>query len=244
MNVKSPQVQPKTSVGNSKADSAKLLSLLALASGAVAMPQTSNADIVFVDLSANPPHVGPLTGSSYIINTLPGDALLGFHTSRRGGTMTSSSTRIVKGGRDAGYVRIKTAVSFFMMVNAGQIWNAGVGNTSVYGFAGTNKFNGHRPVTGSYNNMYMLFEFKDSTQLGSPMRFGWVELSLANSANDNPAYPDLTIEGYAWDTTGAKLASGQVPEPSATALLALGALTLGAKGLRSWRKNRAAATKL
>jgi hypothetical protein len=241
MNANKLEVQPKISVTSSKADSAKLLSLLALASGAVAMPQSSNADITFVDLSANPPHVGPLSGSSYVINTFPGDALLGFHTSHRGGTMTASSIRLVKGGQDAGYVRVKTAVSLFMMVNAGQIWNAGVGNTSVYGFAGTNKFNGHRP--GSYNDMFMLFEFKDSTQPGSPMRYGWVELSLANSADDNAGYPDLTIEGYAWDTTGAKLASGQVPEPSTTALLALGALTLGAKGLRSWRKNRPAGTK-
>jgi hypothetical protein len=242
MNANNPEVQPKISVTHSKADSAKLLSLLALASGAVAMPQTSNADIVFVDLSANPPHVGPMSGSSYVINTFPGDAQLGFHTSHRGGSMTSSSQRLVKGGQDAGYVRIKTAVSLFFMVNAGQVWNVGVGNTSVFGFAGTNQHNGHRP--GSYNDMYLLFEFKDSTQPGNPMRFGWVELSLANSANNDGGQPDLTIERYAWDTTGATLASGQVPEPSATALLALGALTLGAKGLRSWRKSRPAGTKL
>jgi hypothetical protein len=239
MNLNHPEVQPKTSVTNSKADSAKLLSLLALASGAVAMPQTSNADIVFVDLSANPAHVGPLTGSSYIINTLPGDAQLGFHTGHSG---PGSSVRLVKGGQDAGYVRIKTAVSLFMTVNAGQIWTLGVGNTSALGFAGTNAVIHHRP--GSYNDKYLLFEFRDSTQPGSPMRYGWVELSLANSEDNNPAFPNLSIEGYAWDTTGAKLASGQVPEPSATALLALGALTLGAKGLRSWRKNRAVATKL
>src|SRR5580765_6950329 len=202
MNENSQKVQPKTSVGT-KADSAKLLSLLALACGAVAMPQTSNADIVFVDLSANPPHVGPLSGSSFVINTFPGDAQLGFHTSRRGGSMTTSSQRVVRGGQDAGYVRIKTAASLFMMVNAGQMWNAGVGNTSVFGFGGTNKSNQHRP--GSYNDMYMLFEFKDSTQAGSPLRFGWVELSLANPANNDANYPDLTIEGYAWDTTGTKL---------------------------------------
>jgi hypothetical protein len=238
MNANNLEVQPKISVTHSKADSAKLLSLLALASGAVAMPQNSNADIVFVDLSANPPHVGPLSGSSYLINTFPGDAQLGFHTSHRGGTMPTSSQRLVKGGQDAGYVRVKTAISLFFVVNAGQAWNVGVGNTAVYGFGGTNKFNRHLPDTGSYNDMYLLFEFKDSTQPGSPMRFGWVELSLANSANNNEGQPDLTIEGYAWDTTGAKLASGQVPEPSATALLVLGALTLGAKGIRSWRKNR------
>jgi hypothetical protein len=235
MNDNSQEVQPKISGTHSKADPAKLLSLLALAGGAVAMPQTSNADIVFFDLSANPPHVGPQSGSSYVINTLPGDAQLGFHTAHSG---AQSSIRLVKGGQEAGYVRIKTAVSLFSVVNPGQVWNVGVGNTSVFGFAGTNRANAHRPVSGDYNNKYLLFEFRDSTQPGSPMRFGWVELSLAVSVDGNPGQPDLTIEGYAWDTTGVTLASGQVPEPSATALLALGALTLGAKGLRSWRKNR------
>jgi hypothetical protein len=237
VNANYPEVEPKTFVTHSKADSAKLLSLLALASGAVAMPQTSNADITFVDLSANPVHVGPQSGASYIINTLPGDAQLGFHTSIRG------TQRLVKGGQDAGYVRIKTVTSLFFVVNAGKAWNTVGGNTSVYGFAGTNKADRHRPTNGDYNDKYLLFEFRDSTQPGSPMRFGWVELSLAVSVNGNPGQPDLTIEGYAWETTGVALASGQVPEPSASALLALGAMTLGAKGLRSWRKNRPAGTK-
>src|SRR5689334_24325809 len=101
MNLNDSEVQPKTSVADSNGDSAKLLSLLALASGAVAMPQTSNADIIFVDLSANPPHVGPLSGSSFVINTFPGDAQLGFHTSHRGGSMTSSSQRLVKCAQEA-----------------------------------------------------------------------------------------------------------------------------------------------
>jgi hypothetical protein len=241
MNSNSQEVQPKISVTDSKGDSAKLLSLLALAGGAMAMPQTSNADIVFVDLSANPAHVGPLSGSSYIINTLPGNAQLGFHT-RHMGNSSLTSIRLVSGKQEAGYVRIKTAVSFFLMVNAGQVWNPGIGNTTVYGFGGANSYAGVGARPPSYNDKYLLFEFKDSTQVGSPMRYGWVELSLANTAG-NDAAPDIAIEGYAWDTTGAHLASGQVPEPSSTALLALGALTLGAKGLRSWRKNRPAGTK-
>jgi hypothetical protein len=236
MNENSHGVQPKISVNNPKADSAKLLSLLALASGAVAMPQSSNADIVFVDLSANPVHVGPLTGSSYIVDTLPGTARLGFHTGRIGNNSTTS-VRLIIGKEEAGYVRIKTAASYFMMVNAGQVWNVGIGNTTSLGFGGRNSYAGVGARPGSYNDKFLLFEFKDSTQAGSPMRYGWVELSLANTPG-NDAFPDITIEGYAWDTTGATLASGQVPEPSATALLALGALTLGAKGLRSWRKNR------
>jgi hypothetical protein len=207
----------------------------------MAMPQTSNADIVFVDLSANPAHVGPLSGSSYIINTLPGAAQLGFHThinaTSAGGL---SSSRFVTGRQQAGYVRIKTQASFFVMVNAGRVWNTVAGNTVINAFAGAANYGSAFP--GSYNDKYLLFRFQDSTQPGNPLRYGWLELSLANSPG-NSGHPDIAIEGYAWDTTGALLASGQVPEPSSTALLALGALTLGAKGLRSWRKNRPAGTK-
>jgi len=239
MNLNNQEVQPKASATNPKGDSAKLLSLLALAGGAMAMPQTSNADIVFVDLSANPAHVGPLSGSSYIINTLPGNAQFGFHTRINATSVNGlSSSRFVTGRQQAGYVRIKTQASFIMMVNAGQVWKTGTanaGNTAVAGFAGVANITSASP--GSYNDKYLLFRFQDSTQPGNPLRYGWVELSLANSPG-NSGHPDIAIEGYAWDTTGALLASGQVPEPSSSALLALGALTLGAKGLRSWRKNR------
>jgi hypothetical protein len=240
MNVNNPEVQPKISIADCKGDSAKLLSLLALAGGAIAMPQTSNADIVFVDLSASPMHVGTGAASSYIINTLPGTAQLGFHT-HTNQTLISSS-RFVSGRQQAGYVRIKTQASFFVMANYGQTWNQ-VGRLqtqTVSGLAGAN--NAGSAFPGSYNDKYLLFLFRDSTQSGSPTNYGWVEISLANNPG-NRGHPDIAIEGYAYDTTGAKIGGGQVPEPSATALLALGALTLGAKGLRSWRKNRPVGTK-
>jgi len=67
-----------------------------------------------------------------------------------------------------------------------------------------------------------------------------INVGLANPVGGNG--PDLAINGYAYDSTGVMLAAGQVPEPSVPALLALGALAFGAKGLRSWRKNRSGAT--
>jgi hypothetical protein len=239
MNQTNPESQPKISTPGSKVDPAKLLSLLALAGGALAMPQTSNADIVFVDLSANPERVGPLADSSYSINNLPGTAQIGFHTHIRGIT-TSTALRWITGGQQAGYVRLKTnGTQFLVRANAGQTWGQVGGIVTVGGWAGAATGAGASPA---YNNKYFLFEFKDSTQAGSPLRFGWIEVSLANSGG-NPGHPELSIQGYAFDTTGAQLSAGQVPEPSATALLALGALTLGAKGLRSWRKNRPGGTK-
>ena len=60
-----------------KGDSTKLLSLLALAAGAIAMPQTGNADIIFTDLSASPVTVGNNATTNFLIDTLPGTARLG-----------------------------------------------------------------------------------------------------------------------------------------------------------------------
>jgi hypothetical protein len=231
MNVTNQEGQSKALTAKSTGDSTKMLSLLALATGAVAMPQVSNADIVFTDLSANPVHVGPQANQSYTI-AFPGTAQLNFHTHIIA-TPVSSSRRIT-GQQQAGYVRLKTQASFFAMADAGKTWNQVVAATYSNGFAAAANY--YRVSPGSYNDKYLLFRFKDSTQAGNPFRYGWVEISLANPLGGNG--PDIAIEGYAYETTGAFLASGQVPEPSAPALLALGAMALGAKGLRSWRKNR------
>jgi hypothetical protein len=234
MKLTKPEVQTNASVAEPKGDSAKLLSLLALATGAVAMPQTSNADIIFTDLSANPVHVGPSAGAngSYVINNFPGTAQIGFHTHKR--ATNNTSQRSITGRQEGGYVRLQTLASFVLPVNAGQQWNP-AGHAASHPFVALGNFTTGFP--SSFPDKYFLFEFKDSTQPGSPLRFGWIEVSLAVAAG-NTNQPDLAIEGYAYDTTGALLASGQVPEPSAPALLALGAMALGAKGLRSWRKNR------
>jgi len=237
MNQTNSSSPTKISVADTKNDSAKLLSLLALATGAVAIPQTSNADIIFTDLSASPVHVGPLASNDYLLQTLPGTAQLGFRTRILPNSIHGiSSSRLITGSQRGGYVRLKTQGSFFKMVSAGKTWNTVAGGVFKSGYGGAQNYYSAFPP--SYNDKYLLFEFKDSTQ-GNAMRYGWVEISLNNGNNG----PDIAIEGYAWDNTGARLMTGQVPEPSATALLALGALTLGAKGLRNWRKNRPGATK-
>src|SRR5262245_7289417 len=64
-------------------NSSKLVSLLALAAGAVAIPQTGNADIIYTDLSSNPVLVGfspGYSGGTYIFTNLPGNVLVGFAT--------------------------------------------------------------------------------------------------------------------------------------------------------------------
>lgn len=212
-------------------DSGKLLSLLALATGAVAMPQTGSADVIYTNF-VNPVVVGPSANGSFVIDTLPGTAQLGF-LAHEHMTVVSSSHWVTAGQR-AGYVRLRTNASFVIPVGLGKTWNQIGGQETLSGTIGAANFYGHFPP--SFDHLYVAFKFKDSTQVNSPLLYGWIDLSLSNPGNGNG--PDVTIFGYAFDNTGAQLPTGLVPEPTPMALLALGALTLGAKGLRSWRKNR------
>lgn len=94
---------------------------------------------------------------------------------------------------------------------------------------------------------YALFDFACPT---SGTCYGWVGLS--SLVITQPAYgpaggtgPDLTIDGYAYDTTpGQKLPAGDqgtaTPEPDTFALMGLAALALGAVGVRQWRAARLA----
>ena len=66
--------------------------------------------------------------------------------------------------------------------------------------------------------------------------YGWAQLSISASYISQPR----TIVGYAYDDTGAAIAAGAVPEPTTNAALGLGALALGAMGVRRWRKAKAA----
>src|SRR5215471_13115163 len=73
-------------------DSSKLMSLLALAAGAVAMPETGNASIVYTNLGGNPGMAGSNT-PPFII-TLPGSAQLEFKEIRTGTKATTSHRRL------------------------------------------------------------------------------------------------------------------------------------------------------
>ena len=71
--------------------------------------------------------------------------------------------------------------------------------------------------------------------------YGWVELATASTTGFFPA----TIVGYGYENTGAPITVGQVasapvPEPTTTAALGLGVLSLGAAGVRRWRKAKQA----
>ncbi len=225
-------------------DTTKLLSLLALASGAMAIPQTSNADIIYTDLRASPAQVGFSGAADYVVNNLPGGAFLRFFRS----VMTTTSpftrsTNVVRvQGSNRRYVGVKDDVNGFAAVvsvaaQPGPVWGQIPGGSFTGGAMGVSStfLGGRNP--GAYASKYLAFVFFDSTH-SLRDTYGWVNVGLSYTANG----PDVTIFGYAYDNTGSQIPMGAgVPEPSSTALLALGALTLGAAGVRKWRRNRAAA---
>jgi len=215
------------------------MSILAMATGALAMPQASNADIIFTDLSANPVSIFGTNNSAFLISTLPGTARLGFCGHSIVSPPMTLAEHLIQGSQKGGYVRLKTdGHAFLVLAGAGLTWDQIIGGvSSVNGTAATAQLNMHSP--DSFNHKYVLFKFKDSNVAVNNLRYGWVDLSLSNA---NGGIPDLTIFGYAFDNTGAKIPTGAtvVPEPAPIAILALGALALGAKGLRIWRRDRVA----
>ena len=64
-------------------DTNKLVSLLALATGAVVMPQTGTADIIYTDLSSGPVLVGYAGSIDSFLFNLPGTAKFGFERKER-----------------------------------------------------------------------------------------------------------------------------------------------------------------
>lgn len=242
----------KTAVAEKRSDSVKLVSLLALAGGAAAMPQVSNADIIVTDLGNAPAHVGFSGGdSASFLFTTPGAANqhAGFVTHEHSQYTSAYSVftrvyRTVTLGRQGGALQIgaQAAVANGRVSPqaAGAPWNNNASVTLLYNATvGVATTYGHVPANG-YNHLYLAWVFQDTTQLGDPLLYGWVEVGLTIGNNLGPS---VTIYRYAYDNTGAPITMGAVPEPAPMAFLALGALTLGAKGVRNWRRNRPATHK-
>jgi hypothetical protein len=79
---------------------------------------------------------------------------------------------------------------------------------------------------GGVTSGYVGFQF----QPGATTYYGWARLSVSADLLGNPV---ATVHEMAYENTGASIATGAVPEPSA-----LGLLAAGAAGLAFWRRNR------
>jgi len=229
--------------------SSKLVSLLALATGAMAMPQNSNADIIYTDLSSNPAQVGFLGGGALFMLDLPGSASFGFQRFENTVQTTTPFTttflyRTVLAADMFGTAQVQIQGGpggFAAPLAYNAQWDQGLPLTFQVALGVANTYS-HSPLA-SYDHQYLAFTFVDDS-LGGGTRYGWIEVGL-NISNISPGSPriggpNVTIYGYAYDNTGVQPTMGQrpVPEPSSAALLVIGALTLGARGLRDWRRDR------
>jgi hypothetical protein len=225
---------------SASAHSTKLMSLLALAGGAIALPQTGQADIIYTDLSGNP---GVVTyNSTPFWFSVTGTAQVGFFGAVEVLTTTPGELtyqyRLVAAGDSQGVAGgVGGNGNLVQDLPFGATWDQPLGlfyNIQV-AFAGEG---GSASPTASYNNRYLAWFFEDSTQGNAP-RYGWAEYNLTVSGYFAGG-PVVTILRYGYDDSGAKPTMGQlpVPEPSSGALLALGAMALGSRGLRKWRQDR------
>lgn len=78
---------------------------------------------------------------------------------------------------------------------------------------------------------YFGFRFDDQGQSGTNTVYGWARLTIVLDDLNS----EVTLHEWAYEDSGGAIQVGAVPEPAAVTT-GLGALALGAAGLRRWRK--------
>jgi hypothetical protein len=225
----------------------RLASLSALGVGALGIAGTAEANVVVTDVNQT---VGFTTGGPGPITVKFGALGAGSFSLKRTAftTMSSGSVAHVKSVFLDGHHGLRFGVSFFSP--GGRYGAFPYGRTSsgliarktvpVAGLATLTSVHGSKtkstlhPFQGA--DKYFLFYFPSSTTPSGDI-FGWGQLTESINLTTGP---DVTLVDYAYDTSGNFLPAGAVPEPSETVPLALGALVLGAAGIRRWRGEKAA----
>ena len=243
----------------------KLASLSALGAGAVAVGgQQAYASIIYsgvIDAKVGfgtgsgfgsrftSPVLG--TGAKFIFKTTSVSQPLTRHRT------TAHFTRGIRGSTASGRgLKFATTGGFpffrFSLFNAGAKFSSAVANSRTglvaqrkWGISTFSKFHTVSGASnGNFTDKYALFKF----QSGAQTDYGWILLSdsVTSAFGDKGTFgPNLTIVSYAYDTSGAEIPAGEtsspIPEPNTLALSGLGALAMGAVGLRRWRKARNAA---
>jgi hypothetical protein len=220
----------------------RLASLSALGLGAMTLAGTADADVVVTQVNQSV-GFGPGFGPGPVTVSFGPLGLGGFSLFRSTFTTRDflGSVAAVKGVFLGGTGNLALIDSFFDPAGA---FPYGRGSAGLMGAsfnlltAGvqaliTTALGSHEKVSAlpfTSPDKYFLFAF--GTSSGPSPLFGWGELTEMMS----PQGPDVTLVEYAYDTSGAFLPAGVVPEPSETVPLALSALVLGAAGMRRWRK--------
>jgi len=87
---------------------------------------------------------------------------------------------------------------------------------------------------GRVGDYYLLFTFNPT---GSQIDYGWLHLS-GDPIGPCGCGPDVTVIDASFDDSGAPVGAGTAPEPATAIPTGLGALALGAAGVRRWRAQR------
>ncbi len=234
----------------------KILSLLALSTGALALPQTGEGTII--DSGVINAKVGFSSGfnASFTLD-VPGthDLRLVRGSNTAGTFFSSTRTHKVELKPVNGYAAIRAySVSlrnFAKRANAGATWNAIGTQTKTGGLIGRRATfyslgyptGGGVDLPGGFTDKYVAFRFQDSTK-GNANRYGWALMSMDIEPFSTPfagTGPDVTLRRWAYDDTGAMIPMGAIiPEPTSTAMVMFGALALGATGVRRWRAQKKA----
>lgn len=200
---------------------------LSLAGAGVAGGSAAFADIITVDVNQTYNF-----GDTPITLDLPG--INDMRVSSPSATFSRSVA--LAGATGATYFQVRrfTAGTFsggtrkmLQPASAGQTFNSGAGTVGSFGLLGATDTTFGPIGTGPYASQFFLFRFADSTD-GGQVNYGWLQASLL--AVGSPSTVTVQIERYAYDTSGAPLT---IPEPTT---LGMGALMLGAMGIRRWRQ--------
>ena len=131
----------------------------------------------------------------------------------------------------AWFKTVGSGSSYAKPIAPGVTWNGAGGGSTTISVQAQTSGGGLTP----FSDEYYLFYFVDSS---SAKHYGWIFGSLTSNS--------YHLTSYAYDTTPNQVvAAGDtvgstVPEPSSLALGAMGALVLGAAGVRKWKKDRQA----
>ena len=231
---------------NTRSSNRNLFTHLTVAGTAALAAANANAQIVVNNVNVDIGY-GP-GGQNVFISSLPG--LSQFAIAHGNPSSARHFVSLFAASVTNAYMAFKTTLTsgnFFKVINSpvGQKFSSAPGTIySSGGFADVIRTStltsGGATITTTINrgytpftDGYFLFRFADTTN-GNQIDYGYIRASLTATTFDGL---NLHVSSYAYDLSGREIGAGElpapVPEPSAAiALAALGALTLGAVGVR------------